>query len=257
MKWRDSVDALGRKRDADFLTTLLAGRFVREVVAGRVGSLVLNIDAPWGTGKTFLLDHWAKDLEDSGWIVLRFNAWANDFASDPLLNFTAEIDSQVVEKGALNKKLGTAAQKFSMSVAKHLAPVVAKSVFRAGINIALPGLSTILDAVGANADDLEERASDAVEKAAERLIAQEKAISKHLADFRSSLEHFAESVRGNEAQPKPLLLVIDELDRCRPDFAIDLLEVLKHVFSVPGVYTVVATDTQQLARSTKHAYGAE
>jgi hypothetical protein len=256
-KWRDSIDALGRKGDAEFLTALISGRFLREVEADRAGALVLNIDAPWGTGKTFLLDHWAGDLQDSGWTVLRFNAWANDFASDPLLNFTAAIDAQVAEKASLNKHIKTAAKKFSGSLVKNLAPVVAKSVFKAGANIVLPGASALIESMGADADKLVDQASDAVEKAAAKLIAQEKAITKHLSDFRESLQAFALSVRGDVRSPKPLVLLIDELDRCRPDFAIDLLEVLKHVFSVPGVYTVVATDTVQLSKSTKHAYGAE
>ena len=48
---------------------------------------------------------------------------------------------------------------------------------------------------------------------------------------------------------------MDELDRCRPDYAIELLEGIKHLFGVPGVYFVVATNTIQLGESIRAVYG--
>ena len=54
----------------------------------------------------------------------------------------------------------------------------------------------------------------------------------------------------------PLFVFVDELDRCRPDYAIELLEGIKHLFGVPGVYFVVATNTVQLGESVKAVYGS-
>lgn len=53
----------------------------------------------------------------------------------------------------------------------------------------------------------------------------------------------------------PLLIFVDELDRCRPDYAIQLLEIINHIFTVNGIYFVVATDSSQLASSVQAVYG--
>jgi hypothetical protein len=55
----------------------------------------------------------------------------------------------------------------------------------------------------------------------------------------------------------PILVFIDELDRCRPTYAIELLEAIKHLFGVDGVYFVVATNLEQLGHSIKSVYGEQ
>ena len=54
---------------------------------------------------------------------------------------------------------------------------------------------------------------------------------------------------------RPMYVFIDELDRCRPTFAIELLEVIKHIFDIPKIIFVIATDTEQLQHSIKAVYG--
>lgn len=54
---------------------------------------------------------------------------------------------------------------------------------------------------------------------------------------------------------KKLIFFIDELDRCRPSFAIELLETIKHLFSVPGVIFVTSLDKSQLSHSVATIYG--
>lgn len=55
----------------------------------------------------------------------------------------------------------------------------------------------------------------------------------------------------------PFLIFIDELDRCRPTYAIAMLERIKHLFNIPGIAVVLATDTSQLAHSIKSVYGQD
>lgn len=59
------------------------------------------------------------------------------------------------------------------------------------------------------------------------------------------------------AADKPIILFIDELDRCRPDYAVDMLEVIKHVFDVENVKVVLVTNTKQLRAAINHRYGME
>lgn len=53
----------------------------------------------------------------------------------------------------------------------------------------------------------------------------------------------------------PLFIFVDELDRCRPSYAIEVLENIKHLFGVKGVFFVVATASEQLGHSIKSVYG--
>jgi hypothetical protein len=53
----------------------------------------------------------------------------------------------------------------------------------------------------------------------------------------------------------PLFVLIDELDRCRPTYAIALLERVKHLFEVDNIVFVVATDSSQLRHAIKAVYG--
>ncbi|WP_081764293.1 P-loop NTPase fold protein [Sphingobium sp. Ant17] len=55
----------------------------------------------------------------------------------------------------------------------------------------------------------------------------------------------------------PIFVVVDELDRCRPDYAIALLESIKHLFDVPGVVFVIALHGRQLTASIEAVYGAK
>ncbi len=53
----------------------------------------------------------------------------------------------------------------------------------------------------------------------------------------------------------PLVFIVDELDRCRPTFAVEVLERIKHLFNVPNIVFVIAVDRTQLEKSLKTVYG--
>lgn len=54
----------------------------------------------------------------------------------------------------------------------------------------------------------------------------------------------------------PLYVLVDELDRCRPPFAVAMLERVKHLFEADNVVFIVATNTEQLQHSVSAIYGA-
>ncbi len=54
---------------------------------------------------------------------------------------------------------------------------------------------------------------------------------------------------------RPLMVMIDELDRCRPSYAVELLKVAKHLFSVDRIVFVLAVNCDQFAHSVKALYG--
>jgi len=54
-----------------------------------------------------------------------------------------------------------------------------------------------------------------------------------------------------------LIFIIDELDRCRPDYSVQVLEQIKHFFSVPGIVFVLAIDKEQLCNAIRGYYGTD
>ena len=77
---------------------------------------------------------------------------------------------------------------------------------------------------------------------------------KSIRSFRESLHDFAESITDDKNK-KPLVFIIDELDRCRPSFSIEVLEKAKHFFNVNNIIFVLGADKEQLGSAIKAVYG--
>ena len=88
-----------------------------------------------------------------------------------------------------------------------------------------------------------------IDATVEALLKEQIEAEKNLETLKACLKEFAEE--------KPIILFIDELDRCRPDYAVDMLEVIKHVFDVENVKVVLVTNTKQLRAAINHRYGVE
>ncbi|MDH5553459.1 MAG: KAP family NTPase, partial [Nitrosomonas sp.] len=76
-----------------------------------------------------------------------------------------------------------------------------------------------------------------------------------IVDFKKKLGLLIKALEEEENVQLPLFIFIDELDRCRPNYAIELLEAVKHLFGVPGIYFVIATNLEQLGHSICAVYG--
>ena len=59
----------------------------------------------------------------------------------------------------------------------------------------------------------------------------------------------------NSSDGKPLVIIVDELDRCKPTFAVEVLEKIKHLFSVKNVVFLLIMNKSQLEESIRSVYG--
>lgn len=222
-------DKLARKEPAEILTRL---------VRNFRGPCVLAVDAGWGNGKTTFLKMWAQHLRNQLCPVVEFNAWETDFAADPLLALTEEIiedlDACDDLEDATIEKFKSAAVKVLRQAGLELAQIAATSV--AG-PIAGKALDSVLEGI-------------AVEKLSE--YAESK---KAIYDFRETLKEIADTMQKDGEEYRPLVVVIDELDRCRPTYAIELLETAKHLFSVDGVVFVLGINRAEMEHSVSALYG--
>lgn len=101
------------------------------------------------------------------------------------------------------------------------------------------------------ADGLEQHIQDSANKAIDASVA---AVLKDHEKAKQNLKAL-QSALAELAKDSPIVIFIDELDRCRPDFAVQMLEVIKHTFDVENVKFVLATNTKQLRAAINHSYG--
>lgn len=141
--------------------------------------------------------------------------------------------------GSFNKKI-----KDTMEAAKKVA-------LRA-----IPGVIRIVTAGVVDVQPLiEKEAGNLLAAYAENRIDKYKEDQKSVNVFLTRLQEMASSLARSTKHP--LMIVIDELDRCRPSYAVALIEVAKHLFGANHVVFVLAVNRTQLAHSIKALYGDE
>lgn len=227
-------DVLGRKPIAENLTKLVS-TFSDMPFA-------LAVNGPWGSGKTKFVEMWQAYLRQNGFRTLHFNAWENDHADDPFAAILTQF-RQLTE--ATQEGTQTKGSKLWNDLANKSIPILKRAAAGVAKNLTLG----ILDLKSGEAEEIiaalaEESAKDALERCADA--------QKSIKTFRTELEAY---VHDESTGGKPVIYFVDELDRCRPTFAISVLERIKHLLSVPGVVFVFAWDRQQLDNTVRSIYG--
>ena len=225
-------DLLDRKKTAQVLT---------EVLLSFSGPGVVALDAPWGAGKTTFLKMWKRHLRTSGFAVIEFNAWETDFAEDPFLALSSELHAGIASSGIdVPRKAMHRIKEATQQVMKH------------GLRELLRLTATSVPVVGGVAGAV---AESALASFAEARVSSYTARKDGVRSFQHSLCQIASMV-SKKTDGRPIVVIIDELDRCRPTYAVELLEIAKHLFSVDHVVFVLGINRAQLAHSVCALYGS-
>ncbi len=228
------TDILQRKKVGNALTDLLE----------RIDDpLVVALDGQWGTGKTYFLKRWigAHTLENgSTSTTIYFDSFAHDYLSDPLPALVSALTERLSSGSDIN-----------VQRVKEAAFKLAKPLARVGLAIATFGAT---EALGEMGEVVAEAASGESAKGLEKFWEEQSGRSTAMAEFKDALETLARPSDEGETGSS-LVFVIDELDRCRPDYALEVLEVIKHFFAVPHVHFVLGVNLRALENSVKVSYG--
>ena len=254
------ADKLDRARYATFLSRLLAqeGFDKSRPVDEQKKNYVLNLNAEWGAGKTYFLKRWSRELIVD-FPVVYIDAWQQDYSDDPFLTVIAGIIKQL----QLQAKFNITIPKSAVSMFKAVAPAIAQGLTKKISGIDLDELHTLLFSdeeidSGQNQNSNKPTSSDfspAVKALAQNLIKDHEAKNKSIEVIKSKLDDWVSKFEKQEGKSLPIFIFIDELDRCRPSYAVEMLETIKHIFDVKGIVFVVATDTEQLQHTIKSVYG--
>ncbi len=267
-------DALQRKQYADYLTEFLVQKTQPPPeTENKHGSYCLAIDASWGEGKSFFVDKWLTDIKTANnYPCFKFDAWESDINSDPLVAFMAalrrELNAYSAYEGAepeLTRKLEESVREGTKKLRKAIWPA-SKAILLGILNRYTSGaIGQVVDDYTHN-DDAQEidsradkngiRIGDSLDINFENLLSDEAQRSELITEFKQHIEKSIKLICEARCIKPPFFVFIDELDRCKPTFSIELLECLKHIFNVPGVCFVVSTNIEQLAHSIRAVYGS-
>ncbi|MFM1640543.1 KAP family P-loop NTPase fold protein [Aeromonas salmonicida] len=228
-------DRLDRARYAEFLTNYLAAE-------GKQRNYVLNLNAEWGAGKTWFIKRWYMELKQH-YPTVYIDAWQQDFSDDPLLTVISSIIDQLQHIAGKENPIPEGMRQRLLGL------------FKVGGKLAL---KAAIKKAGLEEDDFSLEGEDA-NQLVDALCSNQKERYESIQYLKKEIRQWVEGAVGlsEKKLDYPAFILIDELDRCRPSYAVEMLETIKHIFDIPKVVFVLATDTEQLQHAVKVIYGAD
>lgn len=237
-------------------------RAITDLLLTTDGDFVMTLSSPWGTGKTTFMRMWKAYLEYKGYTCIMFNAWQHDYAENPFLTFIAEIASQLAElKGPQAEAVAGSLDKLK-KIGKQLFPRLLSFAARAALGVSVDFEKLFEGVFDDEDEESRQKASDklgedfakvvgsSLEGYAAEVLKEHGSTKQLVDDFKKELGNIVETL-GKQ----PLFFFVDELDRCKPTYSVELLEAIKHLFETSGIIFVLSLDREQLGHSVKAAYG--
>jgi len=245
------------ERIPDLLNRRYTAEKMIQMFALQQEGFVVAVDAPWGDGKTHFARIFIEMLEkDYNAAPVFINAFEHDYANDPFMVLASAVYAKIKE----DEKFGEKAKNFLSSaknIGKTFLPVTAQLLLR-GITGGLIN--------GNIADEIKNAIGEGGAKITETFLEEQltsyKEDQNNVLDFKKALAEFAKShwerTTNKEDFPKnlPLIIFVDELDRCNPAFAVRLLERIKHFFDTENVVFVLLVNKRQIFEAIRGTYGS-
>ena len=226
------------------------------------GSRVINLNGQFGSGKTQFVRRLYTHLAKVKHPVVYFDVWESDFSNNPLAIICSELIQQlenVFDKEAPRDKysLSTKAKRTLNALKKSLSTGL-KAFAAASLVAGEPASSKISSSTAKVLDatpDIDPRSHskkliDSVKDLHIEAVIALKDIKEHI----TTLSVFMEDIYDLKV---PIIIIIDELDRCRPTYAVEVLEVVKHFFETNGCTFLLSTNTDVLEQSIQSIYGSK
>ena len=200
------------------------------------GSAVISLDAEFGMGKSFFLEEFKDFLTTKNKKCLKINSWESDFYKNPLIAILCELIDffEEVEKDeSITKKV------------KEILKNVSKLFFSLADQAIEFADQVIEDETGVS---VTKAVKDATKPSKDLLILENFRSHKNILNDLKKV--FNEYLKDNQ-----LIILVDELDRTRPAYAVEFLEALKHFFDIKNLIFVLAVNKKQLKASVQCLYG--
>ena len=237
-------------------------------------SFVIGINAPWGTGKTYFLNMLENALNNM-WIkpgldekeakkaeertglkgqvdprstlrVIYYDAWSNDFwdnAFEPFFDtVTEDIAGQNgVGSDELKKAFKSVGKIISIGFDAYLRKKVGDSydTLKEMVETTIDGGESLIDGEYCMSSVFPEYAS----------------FKRAISSLKKLLQRVIKEFQDIHGKNSKIVIIVDELDRCKPLFSVQTLEIIKLFFNIEGLVFVFALDINQLQYCVKNVYG--
>lgn len=238
----NKMDILNRDEFVERLIRLV------ENISDNNASTCFAINGTWGVGKSFVLDMFEEKLSpvqsistcNDKYFMIRYNCWKYDYYEEPLIAIVATMITTIEEKTKL----------FPDDEKKKEILGVLKAV---GVSLLSLGNDAVKEKTGVDV----QKAFEIISKGKEDGIAAYDEEHKYDVYFgfkkvMSKLVYLLQTL----AKDYTVIIIVDELDRCLPEYAIKVLERLHHLTEeTDNIITMVAIDKRQLMSSVKQIFG--
>lgn len=196
---------------------------------------VLRLEDNFGMGKTHFSTRFTYFLRNCDIDAIYFSAWENDYIEQPFVSFSTEI-IKYFQHRSINAELKAHLKNVSKSIYQLILNLLKSTTISVSAGLGIQaGCSVDLD-----------KGIGAIETFVQSFIKND----DDLINFKKILKGFVESLPN-----KKLVIIVDELDRCRPDYAMKTLEIIKHFFDVEGLFIIIPTNERSLQKCVQALFG--
>ncbi len=224
-----------------------------ETISANNGNTAFAINGEWGCGKSFVLDMieeklrntQREDSDENKYFVIKYNCWQYDFYEEPLIAFVSAIINLIKESNGLfaeektQNKILNGLKKVGAGLL-NIGNVIIKNTVGVDIKSIIDPLTTVTKDARASIEENNDTMS-----------------YDNFYTFRNKLNELRD-ILSEISRTQTIVIIVDELDRCSPEYAIKVLERLHHVTDgLNNTVTIIATDKSKLQNTVSKIYGFE
>lgn len=237
------IDLLNRQ---DFVDNMIK---VTEILAYNKKNVCYSVNGSWGVGKSFVLDMFERKIQaiqseetsTNKYLLFHYNCWSYDYYEEPIIAIVASMLDQIEEK-------------------ENLIPVKLKNKIQSILKVIGGGLFTkAIDFVNEKTGVDFQQVVDVIEKGNEesaKALEEKYNFDKYLS-FKKTLQTLRKTILSL-SEDKTIIFVVDELDRCLPEYAIKVLERLHHIFEgIFNLQLIISVDKKQFGHVISQIYGKD
>lgn len=231
-KKKYDISHFDRVYEIETLQEIIENREYYKENSSRGISIIIN--GEWGSGKTTFIEDFKKTIEKEYNVLNIFNSFEYDFYNSAYIPVFSHIEEQLKTKIDLERLFSATSNQITKEFLS-VSYTITKSIFKNKLGI---DLDDARDAALSIYDNYQQKNSE-FEKYRE--------LKKIKKEIKEKISH--------KAKDKPIIFIIDELDRCNPYFAISTLEIIKYFLDIDNFIIILSLDKKQLEESVKTIYG--
>lgn len=179
------------------------------------------LNGQFGSGKSTVFKYLKEEFESKdGFQVVEYNTWESKFFDNPLFPLLNALNGLKPQENKIKDG--------AISVLKKISKM---------------GLATFENLTGVNASCLLDDNVD-----------DSNNIFTQFEDYKNAINDYRKILEDACAKTKTVLLV-DELDRCLPEYQIKVLETMHHLLGIQNLVVIIAIDKAQLEKTIETQFG--